>query len=173
MCKQGLRISELIGLCANDLHLGTGAHVVCHGKGRKERITPLTPATVKLVRDWLAEQQMGPDSPVFPTRRGTPLSRDAIEHRLKVYIPVASRTSPTLVGKRVTAHTIRHTAAMRLLEAGVDTSVIALWLVMSRSRPRPSTCMPIWRSRNALWRSPNTADATQPISPARYVACLP
>lgn len=126
--QTGLRISELIGLCADDLHLGTGAHVVCHGKGRKERITPLTPATVKLVRDWFAEQQMGPDNPVFPTRRGTPLSRDAIEHRLKIYIPVASRACPTLAGKRVTAHTLRHTAAMRLLEAGVDTSVIALWL---------------------------------------------
>lgn len=126
--QTGLRISELIGLCTGDLHLGIGAHVVCHGKGRKERVTPLTSVTVKILRDWLAEKQAVPNSAVFPTRRGTSLSRDAIEHRLKVHAAVAAKDCPSLVGKRITAHALRHTAAMRLLEAGVDTTVIALWL---------------------------------------------
>jgi site-specific recombinase XerD len=126
--QTGLRISELIGLCVGDVHLGTGAHVVCHGKGRKERITPLTPATVKVLRDWLAELAAAANSPVFPSRSRTPLSRDAIERRIALYTIAAGRACPTLAKKNVTAHTLRHTAAMRLLEAGVDTSVIALWL---------------------------------------------
>ncbi|MGH8153099.1 MAG: tyrosine-type recombinase/integrase [Rhodanobacteraceae bacterium] len=126
--QTGLRISELIGVCVGDVHLGTGAHVVCHGKGRKERITPLTPATVRTLRDWLAETHAALTDRLFPTRSGTPLSRDAIEHRLALYTHLAAKECPTLGTKTVTAHVLRHTAAMRLLEAGVDTSVIALWL---------------------------------------------
>lgn len=126
--QTGLRISELIGLRAGDVHLGTGAHLVCHGKGRKERITPLTSASVKVLRHWLAEQQATSTSCLFPTRSGTPLSRDAIERRIALYTGTASAVCPTLTKKNVTAHTLRHTAAMRLLEAGVDTTVIALWL---------------------------------------------
>jgi len=126
--QTGLRISELIGLCAVDVHLGSGAHVLCHGKGRKERVTPLTSATIKILRDWLAEKEPSPSSPLFPTRTGTPLSRDAIERRLALHTATAAKVCPTLRKKNVTAHTLRHTAAMRLLEAGVDTTVIALWL---------------------------------------------
>jgi len=126
--QTGLRISELIGLCVDDVHLGPGAHVVCHGKGRKERITPLTAATVKVLRAWLTEQQATPTSRLFPTRTGTPLSRDAIERRIALYKATTATACPTLTKKNVTAHTLRHTAAMRLLEAGVDTTVIALWL---------------------------------------------
>ena len=126
--QTGLRISELIGLCVGDVHLGTGAHLVCHGKGRKERVTPLTSATVEVLRYWLAEQQATSTSHLFPTRTGTALSRDAIEHRIALYTATATKICPTLARKSVTAHTLRHTAAMRLLEAGVDTTVIALWL---------------------------------------------
>jgi len=126
--QTGLRISELIGLYTNDVHLGVGAHVVCHGKGRKERITPLTSATVKVLREWLAEHKPAPNSPVFPTRSGISLSRDAIERRIAVHAAAAATVCPTLTKKSVTAHTLRHSAAMRLLEAGVDTTVIALWL---------------------------------------------
>jgi len=126
--QTGLRISELIGLCVGDVHLGTGAHVVCHGKGRKERITPLTSATVKVLREWLAERDAAPNSVVFPSRTGTLLSRDAVEHRIAVHTAAAAAICPTFAKKRISAHTLRHTAAMRLLEAGVDTTVIALWL---------------------------------------------
>jgi integrase/recombinase XerD len=126
--QTGLRISELTGLTRTDLHLGAGAHVACHGKGRKDRITPLTTATVAVLRDWLGEQRGDPTDPLFPTRRGRPLSRDAIEHRITLYAAKAAIDCPTLHGKTITAHVLRHTTAMRLLQAGVDTSVIALWL---------------------------------------------
>lgn len=124
--QTGLRISELIGLRVDDVHLGTGAHVICHGKGRKERMTPLTSATVKALRDWLSEPCA--TGYLFSTRAGAPLSRDAIEHRIALYTAKAATACPTLKNKNVTCHSLRHTAAMRLLEAGVDTTVIALWL---------------------------------------------
>ncbi len=126
--QTGLRISELTGLTPGDVHLGAGPHVACHGKGRKDRITPLTRATVTVLRDWIAELGSHPGGPLFPTRRGTRLSRDAIEHRLARYTATAATGCPSLRGKTITAHVLRHTTAMRLLHAGVDTSVIALWL---------------------------------------------
>ena len=126
--QTGLRISELTGLTCHDVHLGVGAYVACHGKGRKERITPLTTTTVAALRTWLAERAGDPGGPLFATRNGHTLSRDAIEHRITHYAHAASAECPTLRGKNVTAHVLRHTTAMRLLHAGVDTSVIALWL---------------------------------------------
>ncbi len=126
--QTGLRISELTGLTRADIHLGSGAHVACHGKGRKDRITPLSRATVTVLRAWISESGGDPAAPLFPNRRGQTLSRDAIEHRLAVYTAKAVEECPTLAGKTVTAHTLRHTTAMRLLHAGVDTAVIALWL---------------------------------------------
>ena len=128
--QTGLRISELIGLTCRDVHLraGAGAHVACHGKGRKDRITPLTATTVAVLRGWFTERAGEPGTPLFPTRTGHPLSRDAIEHRIAHYTGVAANRCPSLRSKTITAHVLRHTCAMRLLQAGVDTSVIALWL---------------------------------------------
>jgi integrase/recombinase XerD len=126
--QTGLRISELIGLRRSDIHLGVGAHLICHGKGRKERITPLTRAVAKVLRAWLAECDDQPTVSVFPTRTGKPLSRDAIERRIALHAATAAIACPTLAKKNVTAHVLRHTAAMRLLEAGIDPTVIALWL---------------------------------------------
>jgi integrase/recombinase XerD len=126
--QTGLRVSELTGLTCGDVHLGTGAHVSCLGKGRKQRITPLTTATVAVLRTWLAERGGRPEHPLFPARAGGRLSRDAIERRLARHTAAAAATCPSLTVKTVTAHTLRHTAAMRLLQAGTDTSVIALWL---------------------------------------------
>src|SRR5208283_996390 len=128
MTQTGLRVSELIGLRRNDIHLGAGAHVTCHGKGRKDRITPLAKPTIVALRDWMTESAGQPTDPVFPTRTGKPLSRDAIERRLACHQRAAASTCPSLQTKHITAHVLRHTAAMRLLEAGVDTTVIALWL---------------------------------------------
>jgi integrase/recombinase XerD len=124
----GLRASELTGLNASDLHLGTGAHVGCHGKGRKERVTPLSRQTAAILRAWLTEHAAGPDDPVFCTRQGTRLSRDALERRLAKHTATAALRAPALKTKRVTLHVLRHSAAMRLLHAGVDLTVIALWL---------------------------------------------
>ena len=126
--QTGLRISELTGLTIGDVHLGTGAHVSCHGKGRKDRITPLTSATITVLHGWLAERGGQPAQPLFPNRTGGRLSRDAIEHRLARHTATAAASCPTIRAKKITAHTLRHTAAMRLLHAGTDTSVIALWL---------------------------------------------
>ena len=127
-CQTGLRASELLRLTHTDVHLGTGPHVSCLGKGRKQRITPLTAATVTVLRAWQQEHPGTPSDPLFPTRRGTPLSRDGLQRRLTIYATIAKRSCPSLHGKRITPHVLRHSAAMRLLAAGVDTTVIALWL---------------------------------------------
>jgi integrase/recombinase XerD len=126
--QTGLRVSELTGLRVADLHLGAGPHVSCHGKGRKQRITPLTPATAGVLHAWLAERAASSSEPLFPTRRGTALTRDAVERRLAVYASAAAARCASLAGKKVTPHVLRHSAAMSLLAAGVDTTVIALWL---------------------------------------------
>jgi site-specific recombinase XerD len=126
--QTGLRASELTGLRRNDLQLGVGAHISCLGKGRKQRITPLTKPTVAILRTWIAERAGHPDDPLFPTRTGRALSRDAIEHRLAKHAAAATAACPTLAAKKITPHVLRHTAAMRLLHAGIDTAVIALWL---------------------------------------------
>jgi site-specific recombinase XerD len=126
--QTGLRASELIGLRCADVHLTAGAHVSCRGKGRKQRITPLTSGLVTTLRVWLAERAGLPGAPLFVTCSGKALSRDALEHRLAKYVQMAGGVCPTLMQKSVTMHVLRHSAAMRLLHAGIDTSVIALWL---------------------------------------------
>ncbi|MEO9137810.1 MAG: tyrosine-type recombinase/integrase [Jatrophihabitans sp.] len=126
--QTGLRITELISLTHADIHLGAGAHVQCMGKGRKQRATPLTKHTVAVLRCWIDEQPGAPNHPLFPTRTSATLSRDAVEHRLAGYVANASSNHISLQGKRITMHTLRHTAAMRLLQSGTDTAVIALWL---------------------------------------------
>lgn len=127
--QTGLRASELTGLTIADLHLDSpGAHISCNGKGRKQRITPLTSSTVTLLRAWLNERVGLPADPVFPTRRGHQLSRDALERRITKHGRTAAQSCPTLTDKKITPHVLRHSTAMRLLHAGVDTTVIALWL---------------------------------------------
>ena len=126
--QTGLRASELIGLTCGDLRLGTGAHVNCIGKGRKQRITPLTKQTVTVMRAWTRERDGQPHDPLFATSTGRKLTRDALERRLAKHAATAATTCPSLAAKTVTPHVLRHTTAMRLLHAGVDTTVIALWL---------------------------------------------
>ena len=126
--QAGLRISELAGLTCADITLTTGANVHTIGKGRKERRTPLIPATRRVLKAWLKERDGAPTDPLFPTTTGKHLSRDAIERRLARHLTTAVQTCPSLKTKHVTMHTLRHTAAMRLLLAGNDVTVIALWL---------------------------------------------
>jgi len=126
--QAGLRISELAGLTRHDITLSAGANVHTVGKGRKERRTPLLPATKAVLKAWLGERPGAPGDPLFPTRTGTRLSRDAIERRLACHLALARTACPSLQKKSVSMHTLRHTAAMRLLLAGNDITVIALWL---------------------------------------------
>ena len=126
--QTGLRISEVAGLTRGDVTLTAGAHVHAIGKGRKERRTPLIPTTKAVLKAWLAELGGQPSEPLFPSTTGKRLSRDAIEHRLARHLDAARRECPSLQAKTVTMHTLRHTAAMRLLLAGNDITVIALWL---------------------------------------------
>ena len=122
----GLRVSELTGLHWRDVHLGTGAHVLAHGKGRKDRGTPLDQQSVTVLRDLLTATAR--EGFVFVNRTGTRMSRDAVAARLTLHAKTATATCPSLASKTITPHVLRHTAAMRLLAAGIDSTVIALWL---------------------------------------------
>jgi integrase/recombinase XerD len=127
--QTGLRVSEIAALRRCDVTLGTaGAHVRCHGKGRKERITPLTAQTVAVLRAWIREDDGEPATALFPGPRGQSLTRSAIEHLVTRHATTAAASCPSLRDKHISPHTLRHTAAMQLLHAGVDITVIALWL---------------------------------------------
>jgi site-specific recombinase XerD len=126
--QTGLRVSELTSLNCGDITLGVGGCVYCEGKGRKQRMTPLTTSTQALLRSWLRERGGGPADPLFPTSTGAPLTRDAIARRITKHAAAAARRCPSLATKRLSPHAMRHTNAMQLLQAGVDTTLIALWL---------------------------------------------
>ena len=126
--QTGLRVSELVGLQCGDVVLTTGAHVRCSGKGRKQRCTPLTQECITVTREWCRERAGQPDQPLFPTRQGKPLSTDAVSWLVTKYATEAAKQCASLRSKRVTPHVLRHTAAMLLRSAGIDISVIALWL---------------------------------------------
>jgi len=126
--QTGLRVSELVGLDCQDIVLGNGAHVRCKGKGRKERCTPLRKETIEALHSWLRERDGRPSDPLFPNARGGRLSRDGVEYLLRKHLSTAVLSCPSLKNKRLSPHVLRHTAAMDLLQHGVDRSVIALWL---------------------------------------------
>lgn len=126
--QTGLRNSELTSLRRQDVALGTGAHVRCFGKGRKMQCTPLRQDVIAMLKEWLLRQPGGPGDPVFPSSRGGCLSADALQRLVSRHVVTACQACPSLKVKSVTPHTLRHAAAMSLLQHGVDLSVIALWL---------------------------------------------
>ncbi|CAN7773422.1 site-specific integrase [Cupriavidus necator] len=126
--QTGLRLSEMTGLKREDLVLGAGAHVRVIGKGRKERCTPIARSTLTVLKAWLREPQRGDGDVLFPSARGERLSVHGVQYLLNKHREAASTVCPSLTQKRVTVHRLRHTMAMDLLQAGVDRSVIALWL---------------------------------------------
>ena len=132
--QTGLRSSELTGLTRGDVQTGTGPTVRCHGKGRKDRVTPLTANVAAVIRNWLREQPGSPGDPLFPTRTGRRLSSDAVQDLVGRHFAAAAADCPSLRDKHVTPHTLRHSAAMALLHAGVDPVTIALW--MGHESPR-------------------------------------
>lgn len=163
--ETGLRVSELTGLHVADVALGAGAHVHCRGKGRKERCTPLSKASVALLRGWIKERGGAADQPLFPTRRGTPLSRSAVRCLVAKHVATATERCPSLRAKHPTPHALRHTCAMSLLSSGCDTSVIALWLGHEQS----STTDRIYLHGDMSIKQ-KALDRTRPINvaPGRY-----
>jgi integrase/recombinase XerD len=126
--QTGLRLSEFTNLRQSDISLRSGAHVRCQGKGRKERCTPLAKPTVAVLAAWIKEQGKDASKILFPSARGGPLSSDSVRYLVTKYAAMARKNCPSLSQKRVTPHVLRHTAAMELLQAGVDRALIALWL---------------------------------------------
>ncbi len=126
--QTGLRVSEITGLRHHDVTLGPGAHIQCIGKGRKERGTPLTKSAGKVMRAWMQEPVRNEAKFLFPSLSGGRLSHDAVQDLVRKHVVAARKKYPSLERKRVTPHWLRHTAAMELMQAGVDRSMIALWL---------------------------------------------
>lgn len=124
----GLRVSELINLTIPSIHIGTSPHVECEGKGRKHRAIPISTSLAQQMRGYLAERTNRTGEALFPGPHGKALSRDAIERRLGTHLGTARTSCLSLKGKHITMHSLRHTTAMNLLHAGVDASLIALWL---------------------------------------------
>jgi site-specific recombinase XerD len=126
--QTGLRLSELTGLCREDVTLGAGAHIQCVGKGRKQRCTPIAKTTRRVLEAWMKEPWPVASKFLFPSLSGGRLSADAVQDLVNKHVAVARVHCPSLVKKRVTPHVLRHTAAMELLQAGIDRAMIALWL---------------------------------------------
>jgi integrase/recombinase XerD len=165
--QTGLRVSELTMLTAGDVHLGTGPHVRCEGKGRKQRCTPLTPQTVAHLARWLDERHAGTHDPVFCTRAGSPLSADAVARLLAKHAAAAARDCTSLRAKTITPHTLRHSCAMTLLHGGTDITVIALRL----GHESPETTR-IYLHADMALKEQALARTTPPDTPAagRYTA---
>lgn len=126
--QTGLRLSEITRATREDLVLGSGAHIRVIGKGRKQRCTPLAKPTAAVLKAWLREPPRGKGHVLFPNAKGAPLSVHGVQYMLSKHGENAARVCPSLKGKRITVHLLRHTMALELLQAGVDRAVIALWL---------------------------------------------
>jgi len=126
--QTGLRLSEITAVRREDIILGPGAHIYCGGKGRKERGTPITKVARRVLQAWMKEPWPIESAFLFPSISGGRLSADAVQDLVNKHVEAARMKCPSLVKKRVTPHVLRHTAAMELLQAGVDRSMIALWL---------------------------------------------
>ena len=124
----GARVSELIRLTPGSVVLEGSACVHLHGKGRKERTVPLWRTTTGVLRQWLRHHPRAADQPLFPNRVGGPMTRTGVTDRLKLAVTKAAKRHPELTKRHISPHTIRHSTAMHLLQAGVDLTVIALWL---------------------------------------------
>lgn len=124
----GARVSEITGLRVADVFTDRASALHLHGKGRKERVVPLWKTTATQLQAWMRRIDPDPHTPVFPNRAGARLSRSGVESRLAAALAIASKRCPSLAGRRISPHTLRHTTAMHLLQSGVDITVIAMWL---------------------------------------------
>lgn len=124
----GARVSELTGMRVSDLLLEQGAAIHIRGKGRKERSVPLWRSTAGELKRWLRAYPRGPETPLFPNRAGGALTRVGVSERLQLAARIAAKTYPELAKRRISPHIIRHSTAMHLLQAGVNITVIAVWM---------------------------------------------
>ncbi|MDL4813089.1 tyrosine-type recombinase/integrase [Actinomadura opuntiae] len=162
--QTGLRVTELTGLTRGDVHTGTGPNVRCHGKGRKSRITPLTTSVAAVIRAWLREQPGDTTDPLFPTRTGRRLSSDAVQDLVERHATAAAAACPSIRDKHITPHTLRHTAAMALLHAGVDPVTIALWL----GHESPRSTQPYIHADLKLKEKAMARTSSPTMKPGRY-----
>jgi integrase/recombinase XerD len=130
MFNTGARVQEIVDLKTNDLHLSTPFQVHIFGKGRKERVCPIWANTADILRKYLEERGINQSKPVtlFMNHLGTPLTRFGIRYILEKYVRKAAENNPSLKGKRLHPHSIRHSTAVHLLRSGVDIVTIANWL---------------------------------------------
>ncbi len=166
MVTTGLRVSELTGLSRADASTdGKGAFIACHGKGRKDRITPLSPATGKALRLWLNENAGTPDAPLFAAR-GTDrrMSTDAVAQRIQLHSATAARDCPSLTGRAISPHVLRHSCCMHMLAAGIDATTIALWL----GHESPESTRPYLHADLSLKQRALDRTAPPHTKPGRY-----
>lgn len=162
--RTGLRCSELTGLRIEDAELLRGAYLSCHGKGRKERCTPLRKDTIAVLRNWLREREGQPSDPIFPNARGLRLSVAGIEYIVRKHVATARRHCASMRRKRVSPHCLRHTLAMDLLQSGVDRTVIALWL----GHESPETTQIYFDADLAMKEKALSRTAPSQTHPGRY-----
>ena len=124
----GARIQEALNVCPQAIRFDTPACVRLYGKGRKERLCPLWPETVSLLRSLLQQQPRADDEPIFVNRYGVPLGPSGARFKLAEYVEEAAKIVPSLTSKHVTPHSFRHATAVHLVAAGVDITVIRSWL---------------------------------------------
>lgn len=126
--ETGMRLTEITELKWGNFRLDSSGEVKCTGKGRKERIIPISPQVVKMLSQWSKEIDNTENAYVFPTKEGNRMSSDNFQRIMKKYYNLAIKKVPSLKNKKISPHILRHTAAMRLVESNVDLSVIALLL---------------------------------------------
>lgn len=139
----GARIQEALDLCPQAIRFDAPACVRLYGKGRKERISPLWPETVSLLRTLLGRTPRPVEAPIFVNRYGNPLSASGVRFKLADYVRAAEKIAPTLAAKHVTPHSFRHATAVHLVAAGVDVTVTpsftaSFWSASPRSNPQLS-----------------------------------
>ena len=127
-CARSRNASEIATLRRSQCHFGASSFLQLSGKGRKERTVPLWPKTARVLQNWFKEIHDLPGGIAFPNSRGAELSRHGVTYILDRAFQRAAVNGSSLTGKSVSPHVIRHTTAMHLLQSGIDTSVIALWL---------------------------------------------
>jgi len=165
--QTGLRVSELTSLRIDSIQIGPHSQLECLGKGRRQRVIPLQKNTVKLLTAWIGELPPAPEGPLFPTSTGTPLTRAAVAKLVARHTATAATHCPSLTGKNITPHTLRHTCAMTLLHAGIDTASIALWLGHATIQ---TTQVYLHADLELKRRTLNRVPALDERPPARYQA---